>query len=208
MRLRILPLNRSASFTRSRPVYRDYAYTPFLKLVSGLLLLLCLAYTGSVSAAGGRDPYKYFFDETWGNFQEELQNARNQGKQGILIFFEMDECPFCHRMKETVLNQPEVQAYFKKHFLNFAVDIEGDLEVTDFHGQTMTQKDFAFKSNRVRATPVFAFYDLTGKRVMRYTGATNGVGEFMLLGEYVVNGEYEKMPFTKYKREKKSTALN
>jgi thioredoxin-related protein len=177
-------------------------------VISGLLLLLSLAAIGTASAAGGRDPYKYFFDETWGNFHEELQNARDQGKQGILIFFEMDECPFCHRMKETVLNQPEVQAYFKKHFLNFAVDIEGDVDVTDFEGQTMKQKDFAFKSNRVRATPVFAFYDLNGKRVMRYTGATNGVEEFMLLGKYVVSGEYDKMPFTKYKREKKNTALN
>jgi thioredoxin-related protein len=178
------------------------------KSVVCVFLFMCLIYSGTAVSSGGRDPYKYFFDETWGNFQEELQNARNQGKQGILIFFEMDECPFCHRMKETVLNQPKVQAFFKKHFLNFSVDIEGDLPVTDFKGQTMTQKDFAFKSNRVRATPVFAFYDLTGKRVMRFTGATNGVDEFMLLGQYVVDGEYDKMPFTKYKREKRSAALN
>jgi thioredoxin-related protein len=178
------------------------------KALTCVLLFMGLAYSATALSAAGRDPYKYFFDETWGDFHEELQNARSQGKQGILIFFEMDECPFCHRMKETVLNQPRVQAYFKKHFLNFAVDIEGDLEVKDFQGHAMTQKDFAFKSNRVRATPVFAFYDLTGKRVMRYTGATNGVQEFMWLGEYVVNGDYKKMPFTKYKREKKSTALN
>ena len=164
-----------------------------------VLLLLC----NTVSAAGGRDPYVYFFDETWGNFQEEIDKARENGKKGVLIFFEMDECPFCHRMKETVLNQPEVQAYFKKHFLNISVDIEGDVEITNFEGVTMSQKDFAFKINRVRATPVFAFYDLQGKQIVRYTGATNGIEEFLWLGEFVVHGEYEKMRFAKYKRERK-----
>lgn len=172
-----------------------------------LAVIVCLFCSGIVAdnalAAGGRDPYKYFFDETWGDFSEELARAKEEGKTGVLLFFEMDECPFCHRMKETVLNQPEVQAYFKKHFLNFSVDIEGDLEITDFKGNKMTQKDFAFKDNRVRATPVFAFFDLTGDRVVRYTGATSGVDEFMWLGEYVVNGVYKKMPFTKYKRQKK-----
>jgi thioredoxin-related protein len=172
-----------------------------------LLCLMCAGLANSALAAGGRDPYKYFFDETWGDFSEEVTKAKEEGKTGVLIFFEMDECPFCHRMKETVLNQPEVQAYFKKHFLNFSVDIEGDLEITDFQGRQMTQKDFAFKENRVRATPVFAFFDLTGKRIVRYTGATSGIDEFMWLGEYVVDGVFKKMSFTKYKREKKHDLL-
>ena len=170
-------------------------------------VMACLLFAGvfasNALATGGRDPYKYFFDETWGDFTDEIAKAKAEGKTGVLIFFEMDECPFCHRMKETVLNQPEVQAYFKKHFLNFSVDIEGDLEVTDFQGHKMTQKDFAFKENRVRATPVFAFFDLTGNRIVRYTGATSGIDEFMWLGQYVVDGVYKDMPFTKYKREKK-----
>jgi len=166
-------------------------------------LLLSGIFTANALASGGRDPYKYFFNETWGDFPEEIAKARAEGKTGVLIFFEMDECPFCHRMKETVLNQPEVQDYFRKHFLNISVDIEGDLEVTDFQGRKMTQKDFAFKENRVRATPVFAFFDLTGKRIVRYTGATSGIEEFMWLGQYVVDGVYKNMPFTKFKREKK-----
>ena len=174
--------------------------------VTLLLFMVCLFHSSAALSAGGRDPYKFFFDETWGNFAEELNNAREQGKKGVLIFFEMDECPFCHRMKETVLNQPEVQAYFKEHFINISVDIEGDVEITDFQGEHMKQKDFAFKINRVRATPVFAFYDLQGERIVRFTGATNGVEEFLWLGEYVVSDEYKNMPFTKYKRDKKNAS--
>lgn len=158
--------------------------------------------TMSHADTADRDPYRYFFNETWNNYAEELAKAKEEGKQGILLFFELDECPFCHRMKTTVLNQPEVQAYYREHFLNFHVDIEGDVEMVDFAGQPMSQKDFAFKVNRVRATPVFAFYDLDGNQVVRYTGATSGVQEFLWLGEFMSKGLYKEMPFTKYKREK------
>jgi thioredoxin-related protein len=154
-------------------------------------------------ASAGRDPYVHFFNESWGDFSEELAKAKEQGKTGVLLFFEMDECPFCHRMKQTVLNQPEVQEYFRQHFLSFAVDIEGDVEITDFEGNHLTQKEFATKINRVRATPVFAFYDLEGQQVVRYTGATTGVEEFLWLGEFFVSGEYKNMKFTAYKRMKK-----
>lgn len=172
----------------------------YLVLVSVLLLVA----VQTASAMAPRDPYKHFFDETFGDFTEELETARSEGKKGILLFFEMDECPFCHYMKTTVLNQPRVQDYFKANFLSFPVDIEGDIEITDFEGRTMTQKDFAFKINRVRATPVFAFYDLSGKRVARYTGKTSGVEEFLLLGQYVVDGAYRDTSFTRYKREQAS----
>ena len=159
-----------------------------------LLFLLLLLFSQMVSAE------KSFFDQHLGNFAEELENAGDENKKGILIFFEMDECPFCFRMKTTVLNQPEVIQYFKKHFLIFPVDIEGSVEVVDFQGKSTLERDFAFKQNRVRATPVFAFFDLNGNRVARYTGPTSSVEEFMWLGQFVVGEEYKNTNFIRYKR--------
>jgi len=153
-----------------------------------------------------QDSQLYFFDQTLGDFDEELELAREEGKTGIMLFFEMDECPFCHRMKETVFNQPEVQAYFKEHFLIFPVDIEGDVTITDFEGNRLKQKNFAFRDYRVRATPVLMFFDLDGKPVARYTGATADAQEFMWLGQYVVDGIYKDMPFTRYKRERRQSS--
>lgn len=172
-----------------------------MRATAGLLLL----FTFSIATAEPRDPYQHFFNETWGVYQEELDNAKEKGKKAVLIFFEMDECPFCHWMKENVLNQPQVQAYFREHFLNFSHDIEGDLEITDFHGSTKTQKEFAEKDNRVRATPVFAFFDLEGNRIAKFIGRTADINEFMLLGRYVAEGHYKNMPFLKYKREHNKT---
>jgi thioredoxin-related protein len=165
------------------------------------MLLLLILPALAAQAAPGRDPGVHFFNQSFGDFAEELETAREAGKSGILIFFEMDECPFCHRMKQTVLNQPEVQEYFREHFLIFPVDIEGDVEIVDFQGRTRSMKDWAFQEHRVRATPVFAFFDLEGERVARYIGATTDAEEFMLLGRYVVERAYRDQSFTRYKRQ-------
>ncbi len=173
-------------------------------LLTFLILMLTL---GDVGAAT-RDPGEYFFDQSLGNFSEELAVAKEEGKKGVLIMFEMDECPFCHRMKTRVLNQVEVQDYFKEHFLIYSVDIEGDVEISDFKGNTMKEKDFAFKQFRVRATPVFGFFDLDGNMITRFTGATNDAQEFLWLGEFVVDEHYKKTNFSRYKRAKRKVSGN
>jgi thioredoxin-related protein len=162
------------------------------------ILILLLAVTQFVHAET-RDPETYFFNQTLGDFSDELAQAKAAGKKGILIMFEQDDCPFCARMKATVLNQSEVQNFYQKNFSIFHVDTEGDIEIHDMAGKAMSEKDFAFKVNRVRATPVFIFYNLEGKPVVRYTGPTSGVGEFMLLGQYAVDKKYYEESFTRYK---------
>ena len=165
-----------------------------------LILLVC-SLVATQATAESRDPESFFFNESFGDFEEELLNAKDEDKKGVLLMFQQADCPYCHRMRTTVLNQERVQHYYRENFLIFHVDIEGDIEITDFSGQQLLEKDFAFRKNRVRATPVFAFFDLNGKRVARYTGATPDVDEFMLLGNYVVNEIYKTMSFNRYKRE-------
>ena len=147
---------------------------------------------------------KAFFDESFDDFQQELGVAVEDQKKAVLIMYEMDECPFCGRMKATVLNRSDIQDFFHKHFRVLAVDIEGDVEMTDFQGKATTQKAFSLK-NRVRATPVFQFFGLDGKPLKngRLTGATKNAEEFMLFGKYIVDGENEKQSFFQYKRMQK-----
>ena len=158
-------------------------------------LLLCPL----IAFAEVRDPEKHFFDPKLGNFQEELAVAKQQGKHGIVFFFELDDCPWCARMKATILNQSEVQDYFRKHFLIFPIDAAGDVPMTDFKGRETIEKTYALE-NRVRATPVIMFFDLEGKPVARHTGITKDKDEFLMLGRYVIEGAYKEMPFERYKR--------
>lgn len=150
-----------------------------------------------------RDPHSHFFMSKLGDFKDELASAKQEGKQGVLIMFEMDECPFCARMKANILNQSEVQDYFRKHFLIYDVDVKGDTPMVDFKGKATTEKAFALEQ-RARATPVFVFYDLEGHAVTRFTGATQTVEEFLLLGRYVAEGVYKtNVPFNVYKKQDK-----
>lgn len=173
-------------------------------------LLLSLLVSGPVAQAADappaapatRDPNSYFFDQGFGNLPDEVKAARQEGKQGIVIMFETADCPWCAKMMATVLNQAAVQDYYRQHFRILQVDTNGDVPMTDFSGKELAQKDFAFKHNRVRATPVFAFFDLDGRLLTKYTGATKDVEEFMWLGEFVVNGSYRSTNFTAYKRDR------
>lgn len=148
-----------------------------------------------------RDPATHFFQPKFGDLQADLQEAKKQGKKGIFLFFEMDDCPFCTRMKSTILNQADAQDAYRANFLLYPIDVNGDTELTDFQGNSTTEKAFAF-AHRVRATPTLLFFDLDGKLVARHTGPTKDKAEFMLLGQYVAEGAYASQPFVKYKQGK------
>jgi len=170
----------------------------------GRVLLALILGTTMVSQAHAslRDPSEYFFNQSFGDLRDELATAKKEGKQGILMMFENADCPWCHKMKTGILNRSEVQDYFRKNFRILSIDTEGGTPITNFDGKEMQEKDYALKVNRVRATPVFMFFDLSGKPIVRYTGATRDLNEFMWLGQYVVDGKYKTMPFAKYKRER------
>ena len=162
------------------------------------LLIAFLLLFAAPAWAETRDPVNHFFQPKFGDLQADLQEAKKQGKKGIFLFFEMDDCPFCDRMKTTILNQADVQDAYRAQFLVYPIDVNGDTQMTDFQGKDTTEKDFAF-AHRVRATPTLLFFDLDGKLVARHTGPTKDKAEFLLLAKYVTEGAYASQPFTKYK---------
>jgi thioredoxin-related protein len=166
-------------------------------------LLLVFAFLVWPAVADVRDADTHFFMQNMGNFKEELATAQAEGKQGVLVMFELDDCPFCSRMKANILNQTKVQDYYRKQFLIYPVNVKGDTPMVDFNGKETTEKAFSLEQ-RARATPVFVFFDLQGNPVTRFTGAMQTADEFLLLGRYVVEGAYKSSPFNVYKRQHKS----
>ena len=165
-----------------------------------LALSLAVALPSLPALAEVRDPQSYFFMPKMGDFKEELATARREGKTGVLIMFEQEDCPWCARMKGTVLNRSEVQDWYRKHFLIYDMDVKGGTDMTDFQGNATSEKAFAL-SQRARATPTFLFFDLDGNPITRFTGTTQTPEEFMLLGRYVVEGVYKTQPFNVYKKQ-------
>ena len=165
-----------------------------------LSLVLIVAAVAKINAAAPRDPSAYFFQDSFGDLAEEAETAEASGLFGVMIMFETADCPWCLRMKETVLNNIEVQRYYRRYFRVLVLNAEGDAPMSDFQGKEMTEKEFALEAHRVRATPLFAFFDTRGRLLLKYTGTTRNTQEFLWLGEFVVDGHYLNERFSQYKR--------
>jgi thioredoxin-related protein len=150
---------------------------------------------------GTREPREFFFAQTFGDLPEELAEARQAGKLGLFLFYEQEGCVFCLQMMRSVLNQRDVQAWYRERFVNIAVDIRGDVELRDVDGITLPSKVFA-EHRKVKYTPVMSFLDLNGVEIFRNTGTVTSPEEFLLMGRYIVEQRYTDTPFRDYLAEK------
>jgi len=156
-----------------------------------IVILATLLVAGALCAAEAdkRDPREYFFTQTFGDLPEEMQLAREDGKRGMLLFFESENCSYCQYMLNKVLSDSRVQDWYRERFVNIAVDIHGDIELKDFDGITLPSKVFA-EHRRIFLTPVISFLDLNGVEIYRHLGMVKTPEEFMLLGEYIEGKHY------------------
>lgn len=161
----------------------------------GAALAACTLATGAQTL---RSPDQHFFQLMLGDLKRELQTARADGRKGVLLVYEMDGCPFCARFHKTVLREPAVQDWYRRHFAIYRIDIRGANPVVGFDGKELTEAEFA-RAQRVRATPTSVFYDLDGRETVRFAGPARDVREFMQLGEFVVAGTWRSTTFDAYK---------
>ena len=170
-----------------------------------IIPLFAASTAGPVGAEEIRPADTHFFHESFGDLTEELELAREEGKFGVMVMFEANDCPWCERMMKNVMNRASVQDYYREHFQIILINVDGDAPITDFRGNEIQEKNFALKHNRIRATPTFLFFDLDGSLVTRFTGTTKNIEEFMWLGEYVVDGHYKEEKFIRYKRNRRQS---
>jgi len=154
------------------------------------LILLMLTTAGALAEdKDARDPREFFFTQSFGDLPDELATARQQGKQGMLLFFEAEGCPYCLAMLKRVFNQKQVQDWYQQHFINIAIDIHGDVEIRDFDGITLPSKLFS-EQRKVFMTPMVSFIDLDGIEVYRHLGMVKTPEEMLVMGEYIVGEHY------------------
>lgn len=169
--------------------------TGWFSVVSVLLMLNTI--TARAADIEFRDPRQYFFIQSFGDMPEELLTARSQHKQGILLFFEADGCPYCVAMLKGVLSQKKVQDWYRERFSSIAIDIRGDVEIKDFDQITLPEKVFA-EHRRVFLTPTMSFIDLDGVEIYRHTGMVKTAEELLLMGEYIEGKHYFDTEFKVY----------
>jgi thioredoxin-related protein len=176
-------------------IYGRYPLTAWFVVI----LVLMISSTGNTLAGDDdfRDPREFFFTPSFGDMPEELQTARKQTKQGILLFFEAEGCSYCKAMLKGVLSQKMVQDWYRERFSSFAIDIHGDVDIKDFDQITLPEKVFA-EHRRVFLTPTLSFIDLEGAEIYRHTGMVKTAEEFIMMGEYITGKHYFDTEFKVY----------
>ena len=124
----------------------------WISLMAGLLI------AGSVGAAELGDDGLHKTDwmrDTFKDLREDLEEANAEGKR-LVLFFEQRGCIYCTKMHTDVFPRPEVDSYIGDNYFVVQMNLYGDVEVTDFDGQTLPEKDMARKWG-VLFTPTILF---------------------------------------------------
>ena len=97
-----------------------------------------------------------WIQETFKDLREDLAVANDQGKT-LLVMIEQRGCIYCSRMHETVFPDPEINAALNDSFFVVQINMFGDVEVTDFDGEVMAEKDIVRRWN-AQFTPTLMFF--------------------------------------------------
>ncbi|MCC7278612.1 MAG: thioredoxin fold domain-containing protein [Chromatiaceae bacterium] len=175
-------------------------------------LLLCAALililnTGRV--AGAEDDYSFddspraeamehpaWFKRSLLDLREDLKEAVQAGKQGLMVYFGQARCAYCHRLLQVNFGLDDIATYARNHFDLVALDARGPREVTLLNGDVMTEQDFALVEE-TNFTPSILFYDRDGREALRLRGYYPPY-QFRAALEYVADGHYARESFRDY----------
>ena len=84
--------------------------------------------------------------DTFKDLREDLGEANMEGKR-LVLMFEQRGCIYCSKMHKDVYSRDNVSNYIDENFFVVQLNLHGDLEVTDFDGEVLSEKEMARKWN-------------------------------------------------------------
>lgn len=124
-------------------------------LLGGALALM-MALPAAAAELGDDGLHKQpWMRDTFKDLREDLEEANAEGKR-LVLFFEQRGCIYCSQMHEEVFSDPEVSQFIEDNYFVVQLNLHGDIEVTDFDGEALSEKDMA-RRWRVLFTPTIVF---------------------------------------------------
>ena len=114
-----------------------------IRLISALFLVFTMTPASAEVGDDGLHKADWMRD-TFKDLTEDLEEANAEGKR-LLIMFEQRGCVYCRKMHEEVFVAPEIDASLTDDFFVVQMNLHGDIEVTDFDGEILSEKDMARK---------------------------------------------------------------
>ncbi|SDF84932.1 thioredoxin family protein [Sulfitobacter delicatus] len=93
--------------------------------------------------------------ETFKDLREDLDEANAEDKR-LMLMFEQRGCVYCTKMHEEVFPTPVIADYINENYFVVQLNLHGDIEVTDFDGETLSEKQMARKWG-ILFTPTMMF---------------------------------------------------
>lgn len=80
--------------------------------------------------------------DTFKDLREDLAEANAEGKR-LVLMFEQRGCIYCEKMHKEVYPDPELSDYIEENFFVVQLNLHGDIEIVDFDGEELTEKQAA-----------------------------------------------------------------
>ena len=94
--------------------------------------------------------------DTFKDLREDLAEANAEGKR-LLVIIEQRGCIYCTKMHEDVFPDPQIDAMLREQFYVVQINMFGDIDVTDFDGTMLAEKDMVRRWNAL-FTPTMMFF--------------------------------------------------
>jgi thioredoxin-related protein len=181
-----------------------------MSLCSRLIVLLALCGSSALALAaeeGAADPgpgkvtggkvssHPDWFKESFLDIAEDVDEAAEQDKH-VLLFLEMNGCPYCHKMIEENFRGSDYTDFIQERFDVIALNIRGDREVALDAETSLSEKALAERLD-VRYTPTVLFLNQDNEPVARINGYRNPT-DFKQVLDYVDSKAYQSQTLARY----------
>ncbi len=175
-------------------------------MLKTLSLLLALVAAPAAAVTLGDDGLHKapWLHDTFKDLRDDLAEANAEGKR-LAVIIEQRGCIYCTKMHEEVFVLPAIQQILTDDFFFVQINMFGDVDVTDFDGTTLPEKDMVSRWN-VLFTPTIMYFpeevpdDATATQaaVATVPGAFGKFTTFNMLN-WIKNYGYDSdEPFQKY----------
>lgn len=142
----------------------------------GFVLAALLAIAAPVEAVELGDDGLHkptWIEATFLDLREDLAEAKAQDKR-LLLIWEQRGCIYCTKMHEKVFPEPAIDALIREKFYVVQLNLFGDLEVTDFDGTVMSEREMAGRWGIIFTPTMMFIRDTTPEQVMasQFSAAT------------------------------------
>ena len=133
--------------------------------------------------------YPSWFKASFMNLRDDLDEARDDGKMGLMLFFGTDGCSYCKAFVGQSLNDRELQKQVRENFDVIGLDMFSDVEITDLNDQRLAAKDFALREGATVA-PTIIFVGTDGRQLLRLQGYYPPL-QFRVVLDYLTERHFE-----------------